>query len=80
MRNLVFDMREKHLMNAFKKFGTIKEVNVPLNPTSNQNRGFAFVEFENRESASNAIAEMNGSKFKGRSLTVEFSVPKETYN
>ena len=31
VRNLVFDLREKHLTSAFKKYGKIKEVNVPLN-------------------------------------------------
>ena len=29
--------------------------------------------------ATNAIAEMDGSKYKGRNLTVEFSVDKTTY-
>jgi len=79
VRNLIFDMREKHLQTAFKKFGTIVEVNVPLDVAKNQNRGFAFLEFETREMASNAISAMNGSKFKGRNLTVEFSVPKVDY-
>lgn len=29
--------------------------------------------------ATNAITEMNGTKYKGRNLTVEFSVDKKTY-
>ena len=29
--------------------------------------------------ATNAIAEMHGAKYKGRNLTVEFSVDKKTY-
>ena len=48
VRNLGFDLREKHLTSAFKKFGPIKDVSVPLNPSTNTNRGFAFVEFESR--------------------------------
>ena len=79
MRNLVFDLREKHLTSAFKKFGKIIEVSVPINPSTNTNRGFAFVEFETRQMATNAIAEMHGAKYKGRNLTVEFSVDKKTY-
>lgn len=35
VRNLVFDLREKHLTSAFKKFGKILEVNVPVNPSTN---------------------------------------------
>ena len=79
VRNLVFDLREKHLTAAFKKFGKIIEVNVPINPSTNTNRGFAFVEFETREMATNAITTMHDSKYKGRSLTVEFAVDKATY-
>ena len=48
VRNLGFDLREKHLTSAFKKFGPIKDVSVPLNPSTNMNRGFGFVEFATR--------------------------------
>jgi len=51
VRNLVFDMREKHLEKAFKGFGKIESINVPLNNTNNQNRGFGFVEFASKEDA-----------------------------
>ena len=79
VRNLVFDMREVHLKKAFQSFGTIESVNVPLNQANNQNRGFAFVEFSTKEEALKAISAMNQSKFKGRSLTVELSLPKASY-
>ena len=79
MRNLGFDLKEKHLTALFKKFGPIVEINVPLNPTTKQNRGFGFVEFEKREDAFSAITELHGTKYKGRDLTVEFSVSRETY-
>ena len=55
VRNLGFDLREKHLKAAFSKFGSIKEVNVPVNPSTNMNRGFAFVEFSSRQEATEAI-------------------------
>ena len=48
VRNLGFDLREKHLKAAFSKFGQIKEINVPVNPAKNTTRGFGFVEFESR--------------------------------
>lgn len=79
VRNLGFDLREKHLQLAFKKFGEIKEVTVPLSVATSMNRGFAFVEFVSRQNASEAITAMNGTKYKGRDLTVEFSVPKSAY-
>jgi len=54
-------------------------VTIPINPSTNTNRGFAFVEFETRDEATAAITEMHGSKYKGRNLTVEFAVDKATY-
>jgi RNA recognition motif-containing protein len=54
-------------------------VNVPLNNTNNQSRGFGFVEFTTKEHAAEAIKALNGQMFKGRALTVEFSMPKLKY-
>ena len=51
VRNLAFDLREKHVKAAFLGLGRhckIESINIPLNQKNNQNRGFAFVEFETR--------------------------------
>jgi len=45
----------------------------------NLNRGFGFVEFKTKEVAQKAIDELNNSKWKGRTVTVNFSVPKLSY-
>lgn len=79
VRNLVFDMRDKHLQKAFSKFGKIDSINVPLNNANNQNRGFGFIEFSSKGEAQAAITAMHNSTFKGRPLTVEFSLPKASY-
>ena len=34
VRNLGFDLKEKHLTALFKKYGPIVEINVPLNQTT----------------------------------------------
>ena len=72
-------MREKHLQKAFAKFGKIESIDVPLNSTNNQNRGFGFIEFSSKGEAQGAINAMHNMMFKGRSLTVEFSIPKASY-
>lgn len=79
VRNLIFDMREKHLQKAFSKFGKIESIDVPLNMVNNQNRGFGFIEFSSKGEAQAAITAMHASTFKGRPLTVEFSLPKSSY-
>lgn len=79
VRNLIFDMREQHLKKAFGRFGKIEAVDVPLNNSNNQNRGFGFIEFSAKNEALAAIAAMHESLFKGRKITVEFSLPKASY-
>ena len=49
IRNLQFDMRERHLQKEFCRFGKIVEVTVPMKNEGNLNRGFGFVEFETKE-------------------------------
>ena len=61
-------------------YGKVLEASVPkkdLHPA--HNRGFGFVEFENREVAQKAIDSLNNKEWKGRKLTVDFSVPKLSY-
>jgi RNA recognition motif-containing protein len=79
VRNLIFDMREQHLKKAFGRFGKIEAVDVPLNNSNNQNRGFGFIEFSTKNEALAAITVMHNSLFKGRKITVEFSLPKASY-
>lgn len=43
------------------------------------NRGFGFVEFNSKDQAEKAIGERNNKMWKGRTLSVAFSVPKASY-
>lgn len=63
----------------FEPFGKLIDVNVPLNPTSDLNKGFAFVQFENRDHARAAITKLNATKYKGRTIAVDFSISKDKY-
>jgi len=55
IRNLVYDISSRHLRKLLKKFGEIVEVNIPKNMKTGRARGFAFVEFTNRNSAMKAV-------------------------
>lgn len=64
---------QSHVMDAFIPFGEIVEVNVPKadGPNSTENhRGFAYVEFEDAADAKEAIDNMDQSEFFGRVLKV----------
>lgn len=73
-------MREKHLKSLFGKFGEIINIDVPLKSDNNQNRGFGFVEFKDKAMAAEAIKVLSGTQYKGRSITVEHSMPKGKYD
>ena len=79
IRNLPFDVKDIHLQKEFAKFGEIINVNVPIKNENNLNRGFGFVEYKSKEQAQKAVESMNGFKFKGRTIAVEFSVSKKKY-
>ncbi|KAI1707520.1 RNA recognition motif domain-containing protein [Ditylenchus destructor] len=53
---------EAHIRKEFSKFGTIVDVR------SFKQQSYAFVRFTNKESAVNAITEMNGSSLMGQTI------------
>lgn len=79
IRNLAFDLKEAHLQKDFAKYGKIVELNLPIKNENNLNRGFAFIEYETKDIAKKVIDTLNGQKYKGRVVQLEFSVPKGKY-
>jgi nucleolar protein 4 len=80
LRNLIVDINERLLRKLLSKFGTILEIQIPVNPENNLSRGFAFVEFSSQFEAIEAIRELHDTMYKGRKITVNFSVDKRMYN
>lgn len=66
---------------------------MPINPATNQSKGFAFVEYDNKNTALKAISvnieifseflrflkELNGTQFRGRTIAVDLSVEKRRF-
>lgn len=75
----MFDVSESHLKKLLSPFGEIVDVHIPQNPDKKGSRGFAFVEFANRNFALKAIKDLNGTSFKGRTIVLDESVSKERY-
>ncbi|SCU95048.1 LADA_0G13102g1_1 [Lachancea dasiensis] len=65
VRPFPFDVQDSELNEIFAPFGPMKEVKI-LN-------GFAFVEFEEADSAARAIEEVNGKTFANQPLEVVYS-------
>jgi RNA recognition motif-containing protein len=66
----------------FDKFGTIKDVQLPKckDPRFPKScAGFAFIQYSGRNSARQAIEELNFTEFKGRKIAVDWTVNKDEY-
>ena len=74
--NLLFNVGENDLRNAFEQFGQVTEVHLIMDKFSGQSKGFGFVEMPSKDEAEKAIGEMNGKEFMGRAITVNLAKPK----
>jgi RNA recognition motif-containing protein len=74
--NLVFDVGEDDLRQAFEQFGQVTEVRLIMDKFTGKSKGFGFVEMPSKEEAEKAIEEMNGKEFMGRDLNVNEARPK----
>lgn len=74
--NLLFDVSENDLRNAFEQFGQVTEVRLIMDKFSGKSKGFCFIEMPSKDEAEKAISEMNGKDFMGRTLNVNVAKPK----
>ncbi len=68
--NLPFSTTSEELAELFARVGTCASATVVTSRDTGQSRGFGFVEMQTDEDAARAVAEMNGTEFGGRKLTV----------
>lgn len=74
--NLLSNINENDLRNAFEKFGQVREVRLIADRHSGQSKGYGFVEMPSKDEAEKAISEMNGKEFMGHSVNVSPAKPK----
>jgi len=68
--NLPFAAEDQDIRDAFKDYGTIEDLFIPLDRETNRPRGFAFITLADDELARKAIEEMDGADLMGRNLRV----------
>mmetsp|Transcript_15615 Transcript_15615/g.26924 ORF Transcript_15615/g.26924 Transcript_15615/m.26924 type:complete len:467 (-) Transcript_15615:632-2032(-) len=76
LSNLPTTTTEEELRTAFGEFGKITKCIVIKNPVTGQAKGFAFIDFEERESVDKAIESFNLKDFKGQKISVELAKPQ----
>ena len=61
---------------AFSQYGKILDMHMVINDNY-ESKGFAFLNYENREDGQNAIQRMNGQRFDGRVIKVNWANEKD---
>jgi cold-inducible RNA-binding protein len=74
--NLSLQATEQKLFALFAQIGQVESVTIITDRDTDQSKGVAFVEMGD-EDAEQAIAQLNGTKVGGRSLTVNTARPRE---
>jgi ATP-dependent DNA helicase RecG len=69
--NVAYETTENELLELFSDFGSVVECKIPTNWNTGRARGFAFVEFDKREAALQAIANSGKLMLNGRKLYVQ---------
>jgi RNA recognition motif-containing protein len=73
--NLSFQTSADDLRAAFEQYGTVSRAQVVADRETGRSRGFGFVEMDS--GAEEAVAQLNGKEFQGRTLTVNEARPRE---
>jgi len=74
--NLSHDVTDDDLRQAFEPFGKISSAEVVKDRFSSESKGFGFVEMPAVAEAQAAIAGVNGTMVKGRSVNVSEARPR----
>ncbi len=74
--NLSFEVTDEDLRQLFTAYGEVESASVVKDRFSGESRGFGFVEMPAKKDADAAIAALNGTEQKGRTITVNEAKPK----
>jgi len=71
---------QEDLQQLFEKFGRISRIHLGRDRRTNESRGFAFINYQNREDAQKSIDTMNGYGYDHLILSVEWSENRKKEN
>ena len=68
--NISHSSTEDGLKQLFGQFGTVTSARIMTDRFTGKSRGFAFVDMANQDEAQQAIDNLNGTEFDGRTIRV----------
>lgn len=75
--NLSYSVTAEDLTSVFAQYGTVKQVQIPIDRETSRPRGFGFVEMGSDAEEQAAIDALDGAEWMGRSLKVNKAKPRE---
>ena len=78
--NLSEDVKDGDLRELFRRFGNIQRIYLAKDRETQQSRGFAFINFYDREDAARAIAALDGHGYDHLILSVSWANPSGASN
>ena len=76
MTNINEEAAEEDLKEKFKEYGNLMNMHVNLDRRTGFFKGYAVVQFANKAEAAEAIADLNGADFLGRTLAADWCFVK----
>lgn len=75
--NLNYTTVESELQALFENYGTVESAKIITDKETGRSRGFGFVEMPNDDEARAAIAGLNQTDYKQRTMNISEAKPKE---
>lgn len=74
--NLSYSATEDDVRQLFSQFGDVESVKLITDRETGRPKGFGFVAMGSQEAAQKAVAELNGTSFMERTITVAEAQPE----
>lgn len=62
VNHLTVNVSVEHIREIFSRYGTIRNINLPLDVFTKLSKGFSYIEYSTPEEAQLAIKRMNGGE------------------
>lgn len=74
--SLPYSVNDQILSQIFSPYGTVESAKVITDRETGLSKGFGFVEMSSEQEANEAINNLNGTGYEGRTLTVSMARPQ----
>ena len=71
------ELQEEDLLDVFSEFGAVKNLHFNLDKRTGYAKGYAFIEYEQRDDAADAIKGMDGKEVAEQKVRIDWAFKPE---